>query len=54
MLRGKKSKLVLYTYDSFLIDFCEEEQDLVQDMKKIFEKYNLNTTNKQGYDYDFR
>ena len=54
MLRGKESKLVLYTYDSFLIDFCEEEQDLVQDMKKIFEKYNLNTTNKQGYDYDFR
>lgn len=54
MLRGKKSKLVLYTYDSFLIDFCEEEQDLVQDIKKIFEKYNLNTTNKQGYDYDFR
>tara|TARA_B100001564_G_scaffold125591_1_gene104846 strand:+ start:14920 stop:16185 length:1266 start_codon:yes stop_codon:yes gene_type:complete len=54
MLRGKKSKLVLYTYDSFLIDFCEEEQDLVQDMEKIFEKYNLNTNNKQGYDYDFR
>ena len=53
MLVGKKSKLVLYTYDSFLLDLDKEETGLVKDVQKIFEKFKLNTKNKQGYDYDF-
>lgn len=53
-LRGKKSKLVLYTYDSFLIDLSAEEQGLMQDLQSIFKKYELNTKVKHGYDYDFR
>ena len=54
ILRGKKSKLVLYTYDSFLIDLSEEEEGLVQDLQNIFKKFKLNTTIKHGSDYDFR
>lgn len=54
ILRGKKSKLVLYTYDSFLIDLSEEEKGLVQDLQNIFKKFKLNTTIKHGDDYDFR
>jgi len=54
ILAGKKTKLVLYTYDSFLLDLSSEETDLLKDIQKIFENYKLNTKNKQGYDYDFR
>jgi len=54
ILRGKKSKLVLYTYDSFLIDLSAEERDLMQDVQNIFKKFELNTTIKHGSDYDFR
>lgn len=54
ILRGKKSKLVLYTYDSFLIDLSAEERDLVQDLQSIFKSYELNTTIKHGDNYDFR
>ena len=54
ILRGKKSKLVLYTYDSFLIDLSDEEKDLVKDVQKIFENYKLNTKIKYGSSYDFR
>ena len=53
ILAGKKTKLVLYTYDSFLLDVDSEETDLLKDIQKIFENYKLNTKNKQGYDYDF-
>ena len=54
ILRGKKSKLVLYTYDSFLIDLSDSEKDLVKDVQKIFENYKLNTKIKYGSSYDFR
>ena len=53
ILAGKKSKLVLYTYDSFLLDE-DESEDVLKDVEKVFQKYNLNIKNKQGYDYDFR
>jgi len=53
ILRGKKSKLVLYTYDSFLIDLSTEERGLMQDVQNIFKKFELNTKIKHGSDYDF-
>ena len=54
VLRGKKTKLVLYTYDSFLFDLDEEETQVLNDIKEIFKKYKLNIKTKQGNDYDFR
>ena len=52
LLRGHKSKLVLYTYDSFLIDHNEDE-DILKDIQQIFKNFELNTTTKIGYNYDF-
>ena len=53
LLRGKKTKLVLYTYDSFLFDWDENEPQLIEDIKKVFNKYELNIKINQGNDYDF-
>ena len=54
VLRGKKTKLVLYTYDSFLFDWDKEETHVLDDIKKVFKKYKFNIKTKQGNDYDFR
>ena len=53
LLRGKKTKLVLYTYDSFLFDFSEEDSSVLEDIHNVFKKYKLNIKVKQGNDYDF-
>ena len=54
LLRGKKTNLVLYTYDSFLFDWDEEEKDVIDGIKAIFVTHKFNIKTKQGYDYDFR
>ena len=54
VLQGCKTKLVLYTYDSFLFDFKEGEEELLSKIKEIFKKYKLNTKENNGYDYDFK
>ena len=53
ILMGKNTKLVLYTYDSFLLDVDEAETNVLEEIKQIFKKYKLNTKSKTGYDYDF-
>ena len=53
MLRGYKTKLVLYTYDSFLFDYDESESELLENIRKIFKKYKLNIKEIEGYDYNF-
>jgi hypothetical protein len=53
ILIGKNTKLVLYTYDSFLLDWDENEQNEMLEIQNIFKKYKLNTKEKTGYDYDF-
>lgn len=50
---NKNTKLVLYTYDSFLLDVDETETEVLEEIKQIFKKYKLNTKEKTGYDYDF-
>jgi hypothetical protein len=54
ILRGKKTKLILYTYDSFLFDYSEDEKEIMDEIHSVFNKYKLNIKIKQGYDYDFR
>ncbi len=54
ILRGYKTKLVLYTYDSFLFDYDEEEVELLEKIRNVFEKYKLNIKEIEGYDYSFR
>jgi len=54
ILRGCKTKLVLYTYDSFLFDWDEEETELMDEIRDIFTKYKLNIKEIEGYDYNFK
>ena len=54
VLRGKNTKLVLYVFDSFLLDVDEKELEVVEEVKEIFNKYKFNIKEKTGYDYDFR
>ena len=53
ILRGYKTKLVLYTYDSFLFDFDESESEILEEIRKVFKKYKLNIKEIEGYDYNF-
>ena len=53
VLKGKKTKLVLYVYDSFTIDWDESEVDVLENIKNIFTKRGLHIKTKQGYNYNF-
>ena len=52
LLRGKKTEIVLYTYDSILIDYKEDE-NLINDIQQLFTERGLSTSKTTGYDYDF-
>jgi len=53
ILRKRKTKLVLYTYDSFLFDLDDSEEDILEEIKEVFKKYQLNIKEIEGYDYNF-
>ena len=53
LLKGKKTKLILYTYDAFLLDVCKEEKEDVKKIFKVFEKHKLKIKVKHGDSYDF-
>lgn len=53
VLKGKKTKLVLYVFDSFVIDWDENETDVLENIKNIFTKRGLHIKTKQGYNYNF-
>ena len=52
LLCGKNTKLVLYTYDSFLFDLDKSEQ-LEIEIEQIFKKYQVNIKSSYGSTYDF-
>lgn len=54
ILKSKKTKLVLYTYDSFLFDWDDQERDVLIQIKDIFKKHKLDIKIKHGSSYDFR
>lgn len=49
---NKKTQLVLTTYDSFLFDVDENETELMNNIKNIFDKYFI-TKQQTGPNYDF-
>jgi hypothetical protein len=53
ILKGKNTKLVLYTYDSFLFDFDPNEKDELSAIGKIIIKQNLSYKIKNGTSYNF-
>ncbi len=54
LLRGRKTKLVLYTYDSFLFDFDDSEEDLINSIKAIFSDNKLQIKESYGCTYNFK
>ena len=51
-LLGKKTKLVLYGYDSFLFDFSKHDGvEILTEIKNILEKENQLTKSKMGLNY---
>ena len=41
LLKGKKTKLILYSYDSFLFDFHKDDgMDFLKEIKKVIEQNN--------------
>ena len=53
-LKGRKTKLVLYTYDSFLFDFKEGENDLMVEITKIINNNKLQIKESYGNNYNFK
>jgi hypothetical protein len=53
LLRGKNTKLVLYTYDSFLFDY-DESENLIEEIKEIFKNKRLQIKISYGASYDFQ
>lgn len=53
ILKGKNTKIVLYTYDSFLFDFDIKEKEVLNKITKLFENNKLIVKIKNGRDYNF-
>ena len=54
LLRGKNTKLVLYTYDSFLLDLDRDEKEVIKEILKVFKNKKLQVKYSYGETYDFR
>jgi hypothetical protein len=54
LLKGRNTKLVLYTYDSFLFDVDESELPVLDEIKQVFDKLKLRITEKNGTTYNFK
>lgn len=53
ILKPYNTKLVLYTYDSILIDLDESEEGVLEKINEVFKEYGLLTKMKEGYNYGF-
>ena len=51
-LRGFKSKIVLYVYDSILIDLDKDEDNIIEKIKDIYGRYGLYLSYKEGKNYN--
>ena len=54
LLKGKKTKLILYTYDSFLFDVCNEEKEVIIKIKQLFFDWKLKIKTSYGDSYNFK
>lgn len=52
ILNGKNTRLVLYVYDSFLLDVDKNEIELIDQIKQIFKEHKLNIKTKTGINYN--
>ena len=52
ILEGRKSKIVLYTYDAILLDLSKEDKDAIRKIVNIFEEEGLRITMNVGNNYN--
>lgn len=53
-LLGRKTKLILITYDAFLFDFCVEDgKETLVELKSILEQGDFPVKHRHGKDYSF-
>jgi len=53
ILKNKKTKLILYTYDAFLLDVHKGEKEEIKLILDVFDKHKLKVKIKHGSNYDF-
>ena len=53
ILKNKQTKLILYTYDAFLLDVDKREKDVIKAILNVFDKHKLKVKIKHGSNYDF-
>ena len=51
LLKNKKTKIVLYTYDSILLDYYNDD-NILEQIKEVFKKYKLKIKLTKGDNYD--
>ena len=52
ILRGKNTKLVLYVYDSFLLDVDKDEIEVIEQIQQVFKDKQLKIKLKKGNNYN--
>jgi hypothetical protein len=52
LLKNKKTTIIHYIYDSFLLDFSKEEKHLLKLINNVFQKENLSVKIKYGTNYN--
>jgi hypothetical protein len=53
ILKNKQTKLILYTYDAFLLDVHKGEKKEIKLILDVFKKHKLKVKIKHGSNYDF-
>ena len=53
ILRDKNTKLILYTFDSFLLDVDKNEKKIVEEILEVFKNKKLQIKYNYGRTYDF-
>lgn len=52
VLEGRRSKIVLYTYDAILLDLSKEDKDAIRSIVSIFKEERLRITMNVGNNYN--
>jgi len=53
ILRGRNTKLILYTFDSFLLDVDKTEKKVIEEILEVFKNKKLQIKYSYGDTYDF-
>jgi hypothetical protein len=51
LLKSNKTRIIHYTYDSFLFDVSREERDIIQSIIDVFVEYGFNIKIEAGPNY---